>query len=219
LRVRFEDLTFDAVSRQLSRGSTEIHLTLKAFDLLRLLIERRPAVVSKEEIQAHLWPTTFVSEANLPSLVAEIRTALGDTARQPRFIRTVHGFGYAFCGQAEVEGRAPVTGRSRYSLVWETKQLALNEGETIVGRDRDLGVTLESSSVSRRHCVIRVAANSVTVEDLESKNGTFVRDERITGVVSVAAGDRIRVGTIVLTLVSDEGTMTETQTSHEEDRR
>jgi DNA-binding winged helix-turn-helix (wHTH) protein len=218
MRVRFEDLTFDAASRQLLRGSTEIHLTLKAFDLLRLLIERRPAVVSKDEIQAHLWPTTFVSEANLPSLVAEIRTALGDTARQPRFIRTVHGFGYSFCGHADVVGSGSVT-RSRYSVVWQSKHLALGEGENVVGRDRDLAVTLESSSVSRRHCVIRVAADTVTVEDLDSKNGTFVRDERITGVVPVGTGDRIRVGTIVLTLVSDDGSLTETQTSHEEDRR
>jgi DNA-binding winged helix-turn-helix (wHTH) protein len=217
LRVRFGDLTFDAASRQILKGSTEIHLTLKAFDLLRLLIERRPAVVSKDDIQSHLWPTTFVSEANLPSLIAEIRTALGDTARQPRFIRTVHGFGYAFCGQTEAAG-APVATRSRYSLVWEAKQLALGEGDNVVGRDRDLTVSLDSSSVSRRHCVIRVAGDAVTVEDLDSKNGTFVRDERITGLVPVASGDRIRVGTIVLTLLSDESTLTETQTTHEDDR-
>jgi hypothetical protein len=191
---------------------------LKAFDLLRLLIERRPAVVSKDEIQSHLWPTTFVSEANLPSLIAEIRTALGDTARQPRFIRTVHGFGYAFCGQTEASG-APVVTRSRYSLVWEAKQLALGEGDNVVGRDRDLTVSLDSSSVSRRHCVIRVAGDTVTVEDLDSKNGTFVRDERIAGLVPVASGDRIRVGTIVLTLLSDESTLTETQTTHDDDRR
>jgi DNA-binding winged helix-turn-helix (wHTH) protein len=218
LRVRFEDLTFDAASRQLLKGTTEIHLTLKAFDLLRLLIERRPAVVSKDEIQTHLWPSTFVSEANLPSLVAEIRTALGDTARQPRFIRTVHGFGYAFCGQTEVTG-PPSPTRSRYSLVWEAKQLTLSEGENVVGRDRDLAVSLDSSSVSRRHCVIRVTGDRVTIEDLDSKNGTFVRDERISGAVPVEAGDRIRVGTLVLALVSDENTLTETQTSHEDDRR
>jgi DNA-binding winged helix-turn-helix (wHTH) protein len=201
----------------LLKGTTEIHLTLKAFDLLRLLIERRPAVVSKDEIQTHLWPSTFVSEANLPSLVAEIRTALGDTARQPRFIRTVHGFGYAFCGLTEATG--PASARSGFSLVWEAKQLALSEGENVVGRDRDLAVSLDSSSVSRRHCVIKVAGDRVTIEDLDSKNGTFVRDERISGAVPVEPGNRIRVGTIVLTLVSDENTLTETQTSHEDDRR
>ena len=66
---------------------------------------RRPAAVSKAEIQEHLWPDTFVSEANIPTLVAEIRDAIDDDARQPRFIRTVFGFGYGFCGDVTDDRR------------------------------------------------------------------------------------------------------------------
>ena len=69
MRLRIGDFSFDAASRQLLRGADEVHLTLKAFELLRLLVDRRPSAVSKEEIQTHLWPTTFVSEANIPGLV------------------------------------------------------------------------------------------------------------------------------------------------------
>ena len=88
MTVRFGDLEFDAEARQLYRNGSAVHLTGKAFELLKLLLERRPAAMSKAEIQEHLWPDTFVSEANLPTLVAEIRDGLGDDARQPRFLRT-----------------------------------------------------------------------------------------------------------------------------------
>jgi len=47
-----------------------------------------------------VWPGTFVSEANLSVLIAEIRRVLGDPPRNPVFVRTVHRFGYAFCGSA-----------------------------------------------------------------------------------------------------------------------
>jgi DNA-binding winged helix-turn-helix (wHTH) protein len=212
VRLRFGDLTFDAASRQLLRGAAEVHLTLKAFDLLRLLIDRRPSAVSKEEIQTHLWPTTFVSEANIPGLVTEIRTALGDTARTPRFIRTVHGFGYAFCGTVTPAGATAPARLSRYSLAWEAAHFPLFEGDNVVGRDRDLALSFDSTSMSRRHCVIKVTGDAVTVEDLESKNGTYVRDERIAAPVPLVAGDQIRVGTIILVLLGDDAP-TETQTS------
>jgi DNA-binding winged helix-turn-helix (wHTH) protein len=60
------------------------------------MVEAAPRALSKSELLEHLWPGTFVVEANLPHLIAEIREALEDTSRSPRFVRTVHGFGYAF---------------------------------------------------------------------------------------------------------------------------
>jgi DNA-binding winged helix-turn-helix (wHTH) protein len=100
MKLRLGDMTFDPQARQLLRGRAEVHLSPKAFDLLAILIEERPRAVPKDELHQRLWPSTFVSEANLASLAAEIREALGDTARDPRFIRTAHRFGYAFCGEA-----------------------------------------------------------------------------------------------------------------------
>ena len=216
LQVRFGDFQFDGARHQLVGPAGTVHLTLKAFALLRLLIERRPAAVSKDDIQTHLWPGTFVSEANLPSLIAEIRTALEDSAREPRFIRTVHGFGYSFCGDAEPDPVSqPRPLRSIYSFVWESLRLPLFEGENVVGRDLDVAVAVDSAGVSRRHCLVTVNGSEVIVADLESKNGTYVRDERVLAPVRLLVGDWIRVGSVLLKLQLDREISTETQASQD----
>ena len=100
MRIRFGPFTLDLGSRQLTNAGEEIHLEPKAFELLSALVLERPKALSKADLQERLWPGTFVAEANLSNLVAEIRAALGDPARAPKFVRTAHGFGYAFCGDA-----------------------------------------------------------------------------------------------------------------------
>jgi eukaryotic-like serine/threonine-protein kinase len=100
VRIRFGPFTLDLESRQLTNAGEEIHLEPKAFELLSALVLERPKALSKGDLQERLWPGTFVAEANLSNLVAEIRAALGDPARAPKFVRTAHGFGYAFCGDA-----------------------------------------------------------------------------------------------------------------------
>ena len=97
MTLRFGPFVLDLDTRQLTRGGGDIHLSPKAFELLETLILDRPKVLSKDVLQQRLWPETFVAEANLSNLVAEIREALGDRARSPLFVRTAHGFGYAFC--------------------------------------------------------------------------------------------------------------------------
>jgi DNA-binding winged helix-turn-helix (wHTH) protein len=103
--VRFGDCELDTGARELRRAGRAVALAPKAYQLLELLVEQRPKAVSKREIHDRLWPSTLVSEANLSALIFEIRAALGDDARRPRYVRTVRGFGYAFCG----EGRATPT--------------------------------------------------------------------------------------------------------------
>ena len=103
----------------------------------------------EERTAQHLWPATFVSEANLASLIAEIREALGDTARQPQFIRTVHRFGYAFSGRAARERATHVSAHSSPGhehdpsnepaafcwLLKDGKRVPLVPGENILGRE------------------------------------------------------------------------------------
>src|SRR6266699_652694 len=98
--VTFGSFTLDAGARQLCRGRDPIHLSPKAFDLLALLVHRRPEALSKSQILDTLWPDTFVSEGNLAVLIKEIRDAIGDTAQRPTFIRRVQRFGSAFSGIA-----------------------------------------------------------------------------------------------------------------------
>jgi DNA-binding winged helix-turn-helix (wHTH) protein/Flp pilus assembly protein TadD len=117
MRLLFGDCTFDADARTLQCGGESVRISGKAFQLLELLLAARPNPIPKNDLFAKLWPDTFVSDANLAGLVKELRAAIGDDARAPRFIRTVHRFGYAFSGA--VTGRRPqdrYTGSAAYEL-------------------------------------------------------------------------------------------------------
>ena len=102
---RFGEFVLDSDTREVHRGREPVHLSPKAFQLLEALVESRPKALSKAALHDRLWPKTFVVEANLANLVGEIRAALGEDPRRPRFVRTVHGFGYAFRGAPDT--RAP----------------------------------------------------------------------------------------------------------------
>lgn len=199
MALEFDDVAFDPGSRRLRVRGADVHLSAKAFDLLALLIERRPAAVSKADIHAHLWPSTHVSESSLPSLISEIRAALDDHRREPRLIRTVHGFGYAL--QRERGGQPPTDGAGapRGWLVGAIAELALAPGENILGREGGGVIILRSTAVSRRHARIRVDGSGAVLEDLGSKNGTFVNDRRIEGPTPVRDGDQVRLGSVLFT--------------------
>src|SRR6185436_15111104 len=129
MQVRFGEFTIDTESRQLRRNDAECHLSPKAFEFLRLLIEHRPRALSKAELHERLWPATFVSDATLTSLVAEVRGALGETAARSRFVRTVHRFGYAFKATAtelDAQPELAVDGEACW-IVWEWGQVRLAE--------------------------------------------------------------------------------------------
>jgi DNA-binding winged helix-turn-helix (wHTH) protein len=199
VKLRLGDLTFDAGARQLRRGREDVHLSPKAFELLKCLIEARPRALSKNELHEVLWPATFVSESNLATLIAEIRDALGDTARQPRFIRTAHRYGYAFCQEdaSDPEVAAPSEAPSFSWLVKDGKRLPLSPGPNVLGRDKD-GIELDSVTVSRRHARITITGSDARVEDLDSKNGTFVNGNAVSRPVQLKDGDEIRTGSVVL---------------------
>jgi DNA-binding winged helix-turn-helix (wHTH) protein len=204
VKVRFAEFRVDADTRQLFRKDEERHLTPKAFDLLRLLIENRPNAISKTELQERLWPATFVTEANLAILIGEIRKALDDSARRSRFIRTVHRFGYAFGAPATRVGssRAGSSGDTICWLTSKAQRFGLSQGEHLVGRAPEADVSLDHASVSRRHARILVTKGGATVEDLGSKNGTSVGRGRIKGPTTLEDGDRIRFGSVALTFRS-----------------
>ena len=213
MQLRFGGYCLDTETRQLLHGTSEIRLSPKAVDLLRLLIDNRPRALSKAELHNHLWPATFVTDAALTVLVAELRNALYDPSEAPRFIRTVRRFGYAFCGQvSQVSGEVDASPARRTCwIVWTAREIALHDGENIIGRDPGVTVRLDLPSVSRRHARIVVSSNDVTVEDLGSRNGTFLRNDRIAGAVPVADLDELRVGSarlVVRILSGDVRTQT-----------
>ena len=118
MRARFGEFIVDFETRQLLRDAHPVHLTPKAYQLLVLLVEAQPRALSKDELQQGLWPSTFVDEANLSVVVAELRSALGDDARQPRYVRTVHGFGYAFAATVARDQPTPAPGSLRGGAWW-----------------------------------------------------------------------------------------------------
>jgi DNA-binding winged helix-turn-helix (wHTH) protein len=214
MTVRFGEFVFDAGARQLRRGAAEVRLSPKAFDLLRTLLARRPDVLSKADLLAAIWPGTFVVEANLNVVVAEIRRALGDDRQAPRFIRTVHGVGYAFCGQAleikDGEAAAAVRSEARSWLTQKGRTFPLSEGTNMIGRDPRSAVWLEDESVSRRHARIRIDRDVAELEDLESTNGTFLNRQPLDSAARLADGDIVRVGSLRLTfrMLSDKAART-----------
>jgi DNA-binding winged helix-turn-helix (wHTH) protein len=215
LRVAFDEFRFDSDSRELRRGQEAVHLSPKAFELLSLLLENRPRALSKSECHARVWPTSFVSEATLASVVKEVRAALQDNARAARYLRTVHGFGYAFCGPAsESPGPASLldTQNVVLRLVWGSREIDLHDGDNLLGRSRQSAVFVDSEDVSRRHAVIHVRGEMATIEDLGSKNGTRRGDRRIVGVEVLQHGDVIALGPAAMTFrVSWEGQSTKTE--------
>jgi DNA-binding winged helix-turn-helix (wHTH) protein len=197
MRLRFGDATFDTGRRALFRGPQQVHLSPKAFRLLELLLSRRPDAVSKAEILETVWPDVVVNEGSLAALVKDLRKAIGDGAEEPAFLRTVHGFGYTFDGEVhEVPGAAPVS--KRHVLVWGTQEMQLCEGDNVVGRERTAGVWVGHASVSRAHARIVVEGERAEIEDLGSKNGTWLGNRRVEGRVPLADGDEIRVGEVHL---------------------
>jgi hypothetical protein len=196
VRLRFAEFVFDSDTRVLCRADAVMPLTPKAFQLLELLLRERPKAVSKTQIITDLWPQTYVTEANVTNLVSEIRDAIGDDRAAPRFIRTVHRFGYAFCGTATAAPplRMEVGVRVGVRLVGREREFVLHEGDTLVGRGPDCDVRIESSTVSRHQARLRLSEREVTIEDLGSKNGTFVRGERLEAARTLADGDDVRFG-------------------------
>ena len=202
MRVQFGDCVLDTDTRELFRKEKAVHLPPTAFRLLEVLVESRPKALSKDQIHEKVWPGTFVSEATLASAISDIRAAIGDGGRDARFIRTVHGFGYAFSGEAGAMAGGPASdvGDWTYRLVWKRHEISLEEGENILGRDREVVIWIDDDSVSRRHARIVVSRNGATLEDLQSKNGTFLRGKRVDSPVRIADGDEIRLGSVEMTL-------------------
>lgn len=189
MRYDFGTFTLDTDARQLFRGRSPLHLSGKAFELLRLLVEQRPRAIDKRELLDRLWPDTFVVDGSLPVLVREIRMALGE---ERNAIRTVHRFGYSFAGNVrEREGEGAVPEPSPHFLVHAGREFRLAAGDNVVGRDPKADVFLPSASVSRHHAVIAADGETVVVTDLESKNGT-----RVDGVL-IAEPAPLRSGSVV----------------------
>lgn len=212
MRFLFGECALDTASRQVLRGGQPVHLTPKAFDLLLALVSRRPRVLNKAEARQRLWGETHVSDANLPNLVKEVREALADDARNPRYVRTVHGIGYVFCGDARSSDGEPGDEPAVvYRLEWDGGLIALAEGEYLLGRHPGSVVPIASETVSRRHALLRISGGQVMLEDLGSRHGTFVEGRPIDAPRTLSDGDSFLLGPLCFTLRTSRPSFEETQ--------
>src|SRR5262245_3772306 len=140
MRVRFGPFVLDPDTRELLRGDAPVALSPKAFDLLTILVAGRPKAISKSDLQERLWPATFVVEKNLANLVSEIRDAIGDDPSNPRFIRTIRRFGYAFreTGQPAETGQPVGRGGVSFRIQWVGGSVARDGGERALWADPEL---------------------------------------------------------------------------------
>ena len=189
MRVAFDRFTFDSERRELLDGDEPVHVGPKAFHLLETLIASSPRAISKRELYEQIWPDTFVDDSNLAGLVNELRAALGDQARSSRFIRTVHGFGYAFCEDLNTGERVT----SPCVITFNGREFSLRAGVNVLGRDAATDIQIDDPTVSRRHASITIG-DDVTLRDLDSKNGTFLDGVKLAGSIPLADSATITLG-------------------------
>jgi DNA-binding winged helix-turn-helix (wHTH) protein len=199
LKSSFGEFVLDSGTRLLTRGAVSVPLTPKAYLLLELLLARRPNAVSRTEIHDCLWPAIFVTDVNVSTLVFELRAALGDDARRPRYVRTIRKFGFAFAAETLEEQRPGDSTPAPFidhRLLWADREVALKQGQNVLGRCAEAAAWIESARVSRRHARISISGDRAVLEDLGSKNGTYLEGERLDGPRVLKDRDRIGVGSV-----------------------
>jgi DNA-binding winged helix-turn-helix (wHTH) protein len=199
IRLRFGDCVLDLSARRLERGNKLVPLEPKMYELLEVLIKRRPAVVLNNELDELLWPKVYVARSSLARLVSELRAVLGDTPHDSRVIRTVYKVGYAFCAEVTSQPSLRST-RALFEVLWRKEAFPLTDGEHIAGRDAECSLAIDGTTVSRRHARITISHGAATIEDLDSTNGTHVNGERISVPTRLVSGDEFGLGSETLRL-------------------
>ena len=173
-----------------------MHLSPKAFDLLTILIELVPTRV--EERAASILvavdirfgePTCRASSPRFERRWAIRRVSRASSGRYTDSAMRLRSGGHVRIGPGARVDELLLAGQG-----WP--QAALQPGENLLGRDGD-GIQIDSSTVSRRHARIVIAGEEVVLDDLGSKNGTFVCGSPVSTAVRLKDGDEIRTGSVV----------------------
>jgi hypothetical protein len=148
-----------------------------------------------------------VADATLVALVKQLRRALRDPGYATTAIRTVHRVGYALDTAAPRAGR-PLPGNPDRWLVAGQRRMPLTAGDNLIGRDPAAQVRLDDATVSRRHSRIVVGPRGSRIDDLGSKNGTFLDGVRLaSGPTELRDGVRILFGSVEVTYRESGGGM------------
>ena len=193
---RFGPYLLTPDQRRVERDGAPVPLTPKALDLLVTLVRHRSRALSKDEIMTLVWPETEVEEGNLAQQVLLLRRALSDAGE---CVATLPRHGYRFVAavvEEAVESNARIG--SPHSLAWDGREFPLREGITVIGRAEDADLRISLPSLSRHHARVVICGLEATLEDLGSRHGSWRGSTPVQGVVRLASGDEITVGTASL---------------------
>ncbi len=216
-RGRFElgDWTVEPTLDRIWREDHVVQLRPRAMEVLVSLADLNGRLATKQHLIDTVWRTEFVSDNALTHVIAELRNALGDDAQHPRYIETIPRRGYRLVAKVTLHDSAPVstpTLPARFKLTSDDNEFPLAVGENVIGRGPDATVRIDDPEVSRRHATIKVEGDVAILHDLGSKNGTFLRGERVVEPARLANADEIRIGISVATfrfIAIDDRTKTE----------
>ena len=188
---------------RIERESEIVHLEPKVMDLLVFLAAHAGQVLPKTRLIDEVWQTEFIAESALTRAVGELRRALGESAREPRYLETITKRGYRLMATVEYLGESPAvepveTAGIFCAVMVGEQEVLLEAGDNVIGRDSTATVRIDSADVSRRHARIVVEGDGASIEDLGSKNGTSVWGRSITGPTRLRDGDRIGVCGVLL---------------------
>jgi DNA-binding winged helix-turn-helix (wHTH) protein len=184
-------------------------------DVLLCLVDAQTGIATKQHIIDTVWKADYVSDQVVAQAITELRSAFEDNARHPSVIETIPRRGYRLMTPArEIELERPESSRGppSFSLVTDDHEYALHQGSVVIGRATDATIQIDRTEVSRRHARITVEGTTATVEDLGSKNGTFLRGRRLTEPARLVDADEIQIGVNVARfrfVVRDDRTKTE----------
>ncbi len=202
---------------RISRDGATVHLEPKVMDLLVYLARHPGQVVSKNDIIDSVWEGHIVANSALSRCMALLRGALGDDARRPRYIETIPKRGYRLIAPITgIEPEITDTPGTTFRLRIGQREISLQDGEHLIGRAPDAAVCIDSPKVSRHHARIVVDGNQASVDDMGSKNGTYVDGKMVKGPSALKGGDEIIIGSIAITFIDGrEGNATETMSDPE----
>ncbi len=204
---------------RISQNGREVRLRPRAMDVLTVLALAAGKLVSKQSLIDEVWRTEYVSDHALTQVIAELRAALGDDAKEPSFIENIPRRGYRLVASVTpaAESVASNHGVSMpFKIETEGGTRPLTQGQNVIGRTGEADISLDRTEVSRCHAIITVQGTTAIIEDLGSKNGTYVNGRRLDGPTALNNGDEIWIGRSVARmrfLIEGEPTKTEASTT------
>ncbi len=198
------------------RDRIVVDLRPRVMDVLVVLASRAGDVVSKRELVDSVWNSGFVADNTINHCIKELREDLGDSASSPRFVQTIPRRGYRLMGRVRTVSSDDLMlcmEEARYVLEADRWRAFLVDGANVIGRGGEAQIVIGSPRVSRHHARIMVGDSGAIVEDLGSKNGTFVGDQRIDRPTPLTNGDELGIGDVRLVFharCSDDDDATQT---------